>query len=131
MLQIFKKSSNMLPKIHFWLLSCNDLRRIHFLVSLELLLVPVWKNRNGTIFSCFERKVVCTTKIPFNKVHFMEKKISNLWKKILNVCSTLYWSISLSNFFQSAEVAVKYVNNANVTLPLFLKNCREKKVYIY
>ena len=44
---------------------------------------------------------------------------------------TLYWSISLSSFFQSAEVAVKYVNNANVTLPLFLKNCREKKVYIY
>ena len=47
-----------------------------------------------------------------------------------NVC-TLYWNISLSSFFQSAEVAVKYVNNANVTLPLFLKNCREKKVYIY
>ena len=46
-----------------------------------------------------------------------------------NVC-TLYWNISLSSFFQCAEVAVKYVNNANVTLPLFLKNCREKKVYI-
>ena len=42
----------------------------------------------------------------------------------------LYWNISLSSFFQIAEVAVKYVNNANVTLPLFLKNCREKKVYI-
>ena len=80
-------------KNHFWVpdlsLSCNDLRRIHFLVSLELLLVPVWKNRNGTIFSCFERKVVCTTKIPFNKVHFTEKKISNLWKKILMCVYTL------------------------------------------